>query len=336
MLEALRKHSRSWGSKLIFGAIALIFALYFGFSFNQGPPGGPAAPVAKVDGETIPFGLFTQTVQNQTALLERFNPGKIPEETFRVVENQVLQSLIGKTLLAQEAHHLGLRVPDLQLAEEIRGNPAFQKDGRFSESFYLNQFKPYFERENGEDYEDALRQDLLLEKLRDALEKAAVVSTRQAETQKKLQQTQLNVKQWSLAIQKGDAASRDQALKLAREWIADDKIPEGSADSPKPAVTETGLKPVSELIQQLGREDSLPPLQCLLEIQAGKKCDSPFQIGDQIVAVQLLEKKTLESNPLEPDSIASQVAQGRKFQVLTAVQNLLTREAKIETFLTKK
>jgi hypothetical protein len=86
----------------------------------------------------------------------------------------------------------------------------------------------------------------------------------------------------------------------------------------------------------LGREDSLPPLQCLLEIQAGKKCDSPFQIGDQIVAVQLLEKKTLESNPLEPDSIASQVAQGRKFQVLTAVQNLLTREAKIETFLTKK
>lgn len=334
MLEDLRKHSRTWVSKLIFGSIALIFALYFGFSFNQGPPGGPAAPVAKVDGVSIPYGVYTQTVQRQTAMMEQFNPGKIPEETYVAIQNQVMQGLIGKVLLSEEAYRLGLRVPDTQLASDIRSNPAFQKDGRFSESFYLQQFKPYYEREHGEDYEQSLRADLLVEKLREVLEKASVISDRQAEIQAKLNETQLNVKKWTLGIKKGDAASRDQAWKQAEEWIKTDKVPEGAGES-SPQVSDTGLRSVTELIQEFGREDSLPPLQCLLEIEAGKKCDSPFQIGDRIVAVQLVEKKAAETKEENLTQARNQLTQSRKLQILTAVQNLLTQKADIETFIQK-
>ncbi len=338
MLESLRKHSKSWMTKLIFGTIALAFVLYFGFSFNAGPPGGPAAPVAKVNGEAIPFGAFSQLVQGQTAMLEQFNPGKVSPDTIKVVETQVLQGLIGKVLLAQEAHRLGLRVTDIELANEIRGNPTFQKDGSFSESFYLDQFKPYYERQNGEDYEEVLRKDLLVDKLRMALESAAVFSQNQVKTLGKLTETQLNLRQLTVPLStEAGKNSREVAMEIAKEWIASGKTPETQPDAKTPPhkVEEIGMKPLAQLQLALGREDSLPVLECLLQLTPGKKCETPFLVGKSVVAVELIERKNPVPVSETEAALAQQLAQGRKNQILSAVQDMLTAEAKIETFLQK-
>ncbi len=339
MLEELRKHSRSIFSKLIFGAIALIFALYFGFSFRDQPPGGPAAPIAKVNGEAIPLGELSQGTQNQMKLLEQFNPGKIPNETVQVVESQVLQRLIADALFAQAGYRLGLRVPDVELASEIRKNPAFQREGAFSESFYLDQFKPYYERQYGEDYEYSLKEELLADKLKDAIEASALVSDQQVGDLATLDKTQLNVRKLSVAVkdEKGEKTV-EHARKLTQDWIAAKKS--GSPltlpkNDPLVLEEETGLKPLIELQILFGREDSLTALQCLLEIKPGEVCDQPFQIGDQLVAMQLVERKEAAPAPEKIGQLRDQLKQAKKLQLLTAVKDLLTQDAKIETFLTK-
>ena len=69
----------------------------------------------------------------------------------------------------QEATKLGLHITDVELANTIRRTPSFQRDGRFDEQFYIKQFKPYYERTNGQNFEYSLREDLLRIKFRQVL-----------------------------------------------------------------------------------------------------------------------------------------------------------------------
>src|SRR5262249_4497112 len=165
MLEQMRNVSSVF-SKTLLGLIALSFILFYGYGSISRRSGQGHALIAKVNDEGIPVLKFNTQVRNQNALLEQFGQNKATPEMQQMLENQVLQRMISNTLLSQAAYRLGLRVPDTELADEIRKNPNFQKDGVFDEELYLKRWVPYYEHESGSDFEYDLRQDLLADKLR--------------------------------------------------------------------------------------------------------------------------------------------------------------------------
>ncbi len=342
MLELLRKDASKFLSKILLGFIVFVFILYFGYNFASrrrggGIGGNPAGvPVATVNGMHITAGAFHQDVENQMSIYNQFGQGQVPPDTQKMVEGQILQRLIHNELFAQAAYQLGLRVTDLEMATDIRSNRSFQKDGQFNEAFYLDQFKPFYEKNYGQDYEYALRQELLGEKLQNVLEKTAVVSQQQIEDHQLLQNTKLKVLKLEVSLKDlGTEKPQEKAAELAKEWIGHKKSGQSNQELLKNAALKEenlDLKSLYELEMIFGKEDSLPVILCLIELKPGQICEEPFRIGNNMVAVELLERQ--EGKPTSPEDLnmAKQLTQAKKNQILTAASDLLLQKAKIETY----
>jgi parvulin-like peptidyl-prolyl isomerase len=342
MLELLRKDASYFFSKILLGFIALVFVLYFGFNFRSRGRllEGTGSPIARVNNQIIPSGTFSQDVQNQMSLYQQITEGKVPPDTEQMVENQVLQRLISDQLLAQEAYRLGLRVPDIELAKEIRNNPGFIKNGVFDEDFYLNQFKPYFERQNGQDYEYSLREELLSDKLKNAIELAAVPSEAQTQDNILLKETKLKLRKLTIPLKSPDGdIPKEKAIEMANTWIAARQSGGTAKELLKDSrlkEEETEAQSLQEMQLSFGGEDSLPILYCLLGLKTGQVCESPLQVGQSIVAVELLDRKDAAFTPEDTEAMQTQLSKAKKIQLLTGVTDLLTKDARIETYLKKK
>ncbi|HCU26012.1 MAG TPA: hypothetical protein DF383_13425 [Deltaproteobacteria bacterium] len=333
MLEQMRNISGLF-SKTLLAVIALSFVIYFGTRQfgRQGPEG---ALIAKVNDEGIPAKKFAMGVKNQNEMLQQFGQN-ISKEMEQVLEGQVLQRLINNTLFAQAAYRLGLRVPDVELAQEIRQNPAFRKEGKFNENFYLSQFKPFYERQYGSDYEYDLRQDLLAEKLRNVLTNSSLVSRQEVQNFLLLQGTELKINKLAVPLTGQDAEQVEAAKKTVQEWIAARHDKKASAALLKSHNLKEEEMPLQSLLQvqaAFGREDSLLILQCLLALQPGETCDQPFRVKDAMLGVELVQRK---DNPIDPEKIESmthQLSQGVQNQTLSGFADQLTRKASIVTYL---
>ncbi len=338
MLEYLRKHGSSFFSKLLLGLIALIFALYFGFS-GGGPPVGGTAPIAKVNGQGIPSGLYFQSVQDQLSAFQKMGQGSAGDDLQKTVESQVLQTMISRVLFSQAAHDLGLRVTNQELADSIRKNPLFQSDGQFNENFYLDQFKPFYQNQNGQDFEYTLREMLLTDKLRNVIDQAGIVSRLNLEDTALVHGTQLKVRRVEIPLGKEpNKYGKDKAVELAQEWIAlrkENKPTEEFSKEKDLREEETELKNLQYLQAYFGGEDSLPILYCLLTLKPGEVCMEPYQVGNTLVAVQLSERQDASPNPEETEKLKNQLATATQNQFLSGVNDLLTQKAKIETFLSQ-
>jgi len=338
MLETFREHANSVFSKILYGMIALAFIAYFGVSFaRRYSPGGPSAPIAKVNGEGIPSGEWEMEIKGQEEKLEALNPGQKIPDLGTILQSQVLQRLVGNMLFSQEAHHLGLRVSDQEVADEIRNYPGFQVDGQFNEEYYLKTARPRYEQYYGLDYEDNLRQKILGDKLKGVIENSAVISDQQVDDNVAMDSNELNIKQFSVAI--SDPKNKD-ALQAAREsvkkWIASEKAGTQPESQPSSVEQDTGMQPLTELQYTLGQEDSLPIFSCLFQLKPGEVCDNVFQIKNSMVGVKLIDRKTLAVDPSKHQTIKNQLGQGRKNALLTAVLDLLTHDAKIESYIQSK
>jgi hypothetical protein len=337
MLDFLRKNASSWLSKVILGVIALIFALYFGFS-SGGPPAGGTAPVAKVNGDNIPFGLFNQTVQNRINIYQQMGSANQNPDLQKIVETQVLQGLIANTLMAQEAHDMGLRITDVELAQSIRNNPSFRPGGVFNEEFYLKQFKPYYERVNGQNYEFSLREDLLKDRFRQVLDQTNVISEAQVKDSIAARDYQLTITKLEIPFGEGEnALTKEEAQKLAEDWITAQKQgnnPEALLKKHDLKTEEVGPKSLQALDAYFGTKESMPLMLCLVELEPGAVCPEVFHVRKYILAVALKDKTLQEAEEPQQDQMKQQLTRAKEGQILTGITNLLTRQAKIETFLT--
>lgn len=136
MLDLLRKKKEHWVSAFIIMAVVAVMA-FFGFS-NTGDNTLPNQPVAWVNGEVIPQRDFSRelefTVSQYRAVLgNKFDEKLI--ETFQIPQ-RTLERMIQFKLLAQQAEKMGFFVSDLELADQIKKSPYFQKDGKFDYALY--------------------------------------------------------------------------------------------------------------------------------------------------------------------------------------------------------
>jgi len=161
MLRVLREHASSWMLKGILVLVAVTFISWGGYSFFRERK---ATYVAKVNGTTIEWAEYNEAYQNtvkqyRDALGPSFSEKMIDELHLR---DKILDGLIDKVLILQEAKRLGLSISDEELRVAIESIPAFQANGQFDRRRYEGSLRS--NRMTPEEFEQSQRENLLVSK----------------------------------------------------------------------------------------------------------------------------------------------------------------------------
>jgi FKBP-type peptidyl-prolyl cis-trans isomerase (trigger factor) len=172
MLDQLRRHAASWVIKATLGLIIFSFIAFFGWSRIADRYQDARLYVASVDGRPIPRRKYDNMVQETVERLRQNVSGNLPENMEQVLRNNVLDQLVARELVAALGREMGLTVSDEEVASYIRNNTSLFADGTFDLTAYEQRFLPNYRQRNGEDFEEAVRRDLLIEKTQLVLEAA--------------------------------------------------------------------------------------------------------------------------------------------------------------------
>jgi peptidyl-prolyl cis-trans isomerase D len=162
MLTILRKHATSWMLKGLLLLVAVTFISWGGYSFFREKKRDYAA---MVNGTTIQVKDYQETLQG---VLKRYRDAMGPAFTEKMIEElrireNVLEELISRALILQEAERLGLSVSDGELRRAIEAVPSFQVEGQFDSRLYERFLR--LNRMGAEDFERMQRDTLLYSKL---------------------------------------------------------------------------------------------------------------------------------------------------------------------------
>ena len=176
MLDLIRNRAQSWGVKIIFGIIILVFVAW-GVGSNS--PSGPGT-VATVNGKPI----LTQEFQRDLYLEEEQMRRMMPDVSRAILNSlrlpeKILSRLVTNALIEQEAKRLGVTVTPLEYAVFLRDQQVFNdKDGKFSqelyEKFVANQGR------NIAEFEQSMMRQLLMQKMEDYITTAVTVTPEEA------------------------------------------------------------------------------------------------------------------------------------------------------------
>jgi peptidyl-prolyl cis-trans isomerase D len=175
VLEAIRKHAKGWLAKIILGLIAVTFALFGIDSYMSGDRSGGV--VAEVGELGISRNELTREIQSESDRMREtlgpaFDPTVAETADFR---KKVLDSLIERKAMLQEAQKRKFLAPDAYVAAVLSQVPAFQQDGAFSQKRYEAVL-----RQNGHTpatFENEVRQDFMLKAVTSPVALAAFPSS---------------------------------------------------------------------------------------------------------------------------------------------------------------
>ena len=161
MLEAIRKHAQGWLAKVLLGLIAITFALFGVDSYMKGDKSG--GMIAEVGDVGISRDELAREIQGQS---DRMRESLGPSFDSAVTETaefrkQVLDSLIDRKALFQDAQKLKIIAPDAYVASVLMQIPAFQQDGKFSPQRYEAVLRQ--NNRTPAQFESELRQAFMLE-----------------------------------------------------------------------------------------------------------------------------------------------------------------------------
>lgn len=173
MLEYIRTNAQSFGVKLAFGIIILVFVFWGVGSLRDT---GGAGVLATVNGKPILTGDFETALRQMEDNIQRNMPN-VSREQLRGLQipRQVLQQLVMESLLQQEAARLHITVSPYQMRLAIEQVALFHDDkGRFDPAVYKRVLSA--QRNSLAHYENTLRKQLLEEALYKDITAAAYVS----------------------------------------------------------------------------------------------------------------------------------------------------------------
>lgn len=165
MLAQLRYHANSWIIKTVLGLIIFSFVLFFGYSSLSSRYEDARNYVAVVGGKPILRKKFDIHYQATRERMKESIKGNFPENMEGFLRQNVMNQLISRELLTQYAQVLGFSVSDEELAKTIREDKNIFPDGKFDLITYEDRFLPYYKKAYGENYEDVLSRQLLIDKL---------------------------------------------------------------------------------------------------------------------------------------------------------------------------
>jgi peptidyl-prolyl cis-trans isomerase D len=162
MLERLRQNAESWGIKIAFGIIIIVFVFYFGmgnFTEKKEPV------VAYVGKEAISAREFQKAYEDAVTAMRRQNPGASAEDLNTPQFKQaVLSQLVNTRLMLMAADKMGVRVSPAELRAVISRIPAFQNNsGAFDAGIYKNALTQ--NRTTPKRFEDELKANQTIDKV---------------------------------------------------------------------------------------------------------------------------------------------------------------------------
>ena len=188
MLDRMRRH-RNW-LKWSLGLVAVTMVIFFiPQDYLQPTTSVGAAPseaIAEVEGRTLTAGDFQQRYLLQMQQYRNQFGAGINEQLLRQlgVDQQVLGQMIDEQVALIEAERHGIRVSDDELAQQIFAIPAFQENGRFiGEERYEQLLQSQNPPLTKSQFEDSLRRNMALDKLRSALTGWIAVSNMDVESE---------------------------------------------------------------------------------------------------------------------------------------------------------
>ena len=216
MLDLIRKKQKTTVVKVVFWVIIATFIGTIFLVWGKGDEQTREFTVAaEVNGAEISFDEFKSTYNQMYNLYrnvygQNFTPEM--ERQLRLAE-QSINSLIDQTLLLQEADNLSLSISKDELVQSIAEIPAFQVDGVFNKQQYLSVLT--YQRMKPELFEQMQRQQMLVQKTRQAIEEGVVVTDEDIANEFRRLNEKINLEYVPFAA----SAFRDQ-VKLSDEQIA--------------------------------------------------------------------------------------------------------------------
>lgn len=187
MLDTFRKRTNNVAFTILILLIVAVMAM-FGIDMSDKNGGGGGA-AAFVNGEAITQAEFQQEMQARLQQYQQILGAQYDERLIMQmhIPQNTLRQLIQYKLLAQEASHMGIIVPDEELASHIRSLPYFQVDGKFDASLYNRLPNKGFE-------ERRQRERLQVMRLQDYLQKRIRLAPSEAQRNYRLSESKAELK----------------------------------------------------------------------------------------------------------------------------------------------
>lgn len=165
MMRAIRNSFKT----IFFPVMWLVIITFIGTLFYWGmgsraDTGNPGV-LATVGDVRILRSEYAEAYRRQEEFLRRLYGQQADARLFEAMNlrQRVLEDLINRALILQEAERVGVRVTEAELVAEIKATPIFAQEGKFSRERYLDLLK--LNGLNPEIFEAQIRQDLLRQKM---------------------------------------------------------------------------------------------------------------------------------------------------------------------------
>ena len=198
MFDTIREgRAGKWLTYIIFGLIIISFSLWGVESYINNI--GRSSGIAKIDGTDITRDEFNTAYRNQMdqmreMLGQNFDPKMVDNPQAKA---SVLEGVVNRHVLAASAKKVGMAMTDAQLRQTIEAIPAFQDNGKFS----LTRYQTYARNRGMTEkmFEDQIRQDGVMQQMRDAITTTAIVPKFQVDSFVKISEQQREVSRATLA-----------------------------------------------------------------------------------------------------------------------------------------
>jgi peptidyl-prolyl cis-trans isomerase D len=172
MLDLIRRNAQSWGVKVIFGIIILVF-VFWGIGSFRAERGNV---LAEINGSPLLLEDFQRIYRLTLDNIRRENPGITVEDLERMnLRGQIFNQMVSMHLLQQEAARLNVTVSAQELRQAITQLPAFQgEDQRFDPELYRALLSSH--NLTPAQFEADFRSDLIMGKIQEFITLPAYVS----------------------------------------------------------------------------------------------------------------------------------------------------------------
>jgi peptidyl-prolyl cis-trans isomerase D len=170
MLDRMRRH-RGW-LKWSLAIVVVAFIWLYIPTFMDNPAAGNRDVVASVDGRDITVARFRRAYQQQMQQYRNAYGANFDDKLLRQlgIEQRIVQQMIEEELSLAEAKRLNITASDQEVRARIIAFPVFQENGRFVGD---QRYRQILQMANPPlrpgDFEEQIRRDIILEKLRAAL-----------------------------------------------------------------------------------------------------------------------------------------------------------------------
>ncbi len=200
---------RKWITYLLVGTLSIVFAAWGAYGIVNLSFGG-SNYAAEADGAKITLEEARNAwLREQAQWQQRLGGADMPVALRTQLQNQVLEGMISRALIAGRTHELGYRVGYAELIEAVHGEPAFQIGGQYS---------PEVARDalsraglTPEAFQEQLRNDLRSTQLENAIRGSDFLTPTELARLRELEDQEREVRYAVLPAEKFPGAPADEA-----------------------------------------------------------------------------------------------------------------------------